>query len=230
MATEAESVIRDSRWERWAPIGGIVFVVLFIVGISLLNTPDTDDPLTKIKAFYDDSGNRAQLLVSGYLLVLSGVFFYWFLASLRSRLLAAEGMPGRLTFIVSAAGVAFITMLTVASMCFVFIAGEISFGDVKNISPELMRVMPDLGFPILLVGGMFSAIAMIDAASVLIVRTGILPKWIGWFGFVAAIGLLFAAFFIPIVLLLLWVLFVSVALLRSRGVERLEPRPPGLSP
>jgi hypothetical protein len=73
---------------------------------------------------------------------------------------------------------------------------------------------------------MFSAIAMIDAASVLIVRTGVLPKWIGWFGFVAAVGLLFAGFFLPLVLLLLWVVFVSVTLLRRRGVELLEPRPP----
>jgi hypothetical protein len=229
MATEAEAVIRDSRWERWAPISGIVFVVLFVAGFFVLNLPDTDDPLPKIKAFYDDGGNRAQMLVAAYLLVLSGVFFYWFLSSLRSRLLAAEGMPGRLTFIASAAGVGFITMLTVGAMCFVFIAGEITFGDVDNISPELMRVLPDLGFPILLVGGMFSAIAMIDASSVLIVRTGVLPKWIGWFGFVAAVGLLFAGFFIPIVLLLLWVLFVSVALFRSGGVSLTEPRP-ALSP
>src|SRR5439155_22295409 len=132
-----------------APISGVVFVVLFIVGFSLLNMPDTDDPLPKIKAFYDDGGNRAQMLIAGYLLVLSGVFFYWFLASLRSRLLAVEGMPGRLTFIASAAGLGFIAMLTVGAMCFVFIAGEITFGDVHHISPELMRVMPDLGFPIL---------------------------------------------------------------------------------
>ena len=225
MATEAESVIRDRRWAQWAPVSGILFVVLFVVGVMLLNLPDSDDPLTKFKSFYDDSGNRTQLIIAGYLLALSAVFFFWFLASLRATLIAVEGMPGRLTSISFGSGLVFVAMLLAATGCFIFIAGEISFGDVDNINPELMRVLPDLGFPMLLIGGMFSAIAMIDAASVLIVRTGVLPKWIGWFGFVAAVGLLFAGFFLPVILLLLWVLFVSVALLRRRGLVVVEPRP-----
>lgn len=205
----------DSRWDRWGPIAGIVFVVLFVAGFVVMNLPDTDDPLTKIKAFYDDGGNRAQIIIAFYLLVLSAVFFFWFLASLRTRLLAVEGPPGRLTSIAFGSGLVFVALLLVASSCFAFIAGEITFGDVNNINPELQRVLPDLGYPILLIGGMFAAIAMIDATCVLIVRTGFLPKWIGWFGFVAAIGLLFAFFFVPMILLVLWVLFVSVALLRS---------------
>jgi hypothetical protein len=61
---------------------------------------------------------------------------------------------------------------------------------------------------------MFAAIAMIDAVSVLIIRTGVFPRWIGWFGFFAAIALLFAGFFLPMIFLLLWVVFVSVAMLR----------------
>jgi hypothetical protein len=205
----------DSRGEKWGPIAGIVFVVLFIVGVSLFNTPDSDEPLLKFKEFYDDSGNRAQVLIAAYLLILSGVFFLWFLASLRSRLLTVEGAPGRLTAIVFGGGLVFVAMLMAAAAAWAFIAGEISFGDVDNINPELMRIFPDLAFPLLLVAGAFAAIAMIDAASVLIVRTGVLPTWIGWFGFVAALGLLFAGFFLPLILLLLWVVFVSVAMFRQ---------------
>jgi hypothetical protein len=191
-----------------------VFVVLFVAGIFLINTPESDEPLTKFKEFYDDSGNRAQVIISAYLLILAGVFFLWFLASLRVRLLSVEGAPGRLTSIAFGGGLVFVAMLIAAACAFAFIAGEISFGDVDNINPELMRIFPDLAFPFLTVGAMFAAIAMIDAASVLIVRTTVLPKWIGWFGFVAAVGLLFAGFFLPMILLLLWVLFVSVAMLR----------------
>jgi hypothetical protein len=230
MATEAESVIRDRRWAKWAPLSGIVFVVLFVAGMMVLNLPDTDDPLPKFQSFYDDSGNRAQIIIAGYLLMLSSVFFLWFLSSLRARLLAVEGPSGRLTSIVFGGGVVFVALMLAATGCFIFIAGEISFGDVKNINPELMRVLPDLGYPLLLLGGMFAAIAMIDAASVLIVRTAVLPKWIGWYGFVAAVGLLFSAFFIPVILFVLWVLFVSIALLRRSGVEFTEPRPASLSP
>ena len=46
---------------------------------------------------------------------------------------------------------------------------------------------------------------MIDAASVLILRTGVLPAWIAWLGFVAAVVLLIAFLVFPIVALLVWV-------------------------
>jgi hypothetical protein len=232
MATEAESVIRDRRWAQWAPLSGIAFVVLFVAAFMLLNLPNSDDPLTKFKSFYDDSGNRRQIIIAAYLLMLSAVFFFWFLSSVRARLLTAESAPGRLTSIVFGSGVVFVALMMAATSCFAFIAGEISFGsvDANNISPEIMRTIPDLGFPLLLIGGMFAAIAMIDAASVLIVRTGVLPKWIGWYGFVAAVGLLFSGFFLPILLFLFWVLFVSIAILRRSGSEFTEARPASLSP
>ena len=85
------------------------------------------------------------------------------------------------------------------------------------------RFVPELGYPLLLIGGMFAAIAMIDATSVLIMRTGVLPRWIGWFGFVAAAVLLFGFLFVPIVALVLWVFLVSVALLRAPASEARAP-------
>jgi hypothetical protein len=206
----------DSRWERWAPIAGIAFVVLFVAGVSLSvgNIPSADDSAQKIANFYNDKGNRAQVIIGAYLLWLAGVFFIWFLASLRTRLLAVEGAPGRLTSIVFGSGLVFVAMLMVAAACFASIAGDITFGDEKFVSVDGARFIPELGYPILLIGGAFAAIAMIDMASILIVRTGVLPRWIGWFGFFAAVALLFAVIFIPILALLLWVLFVSVAMLR----------------
>ena len=65
---------------------------------------------------------------------------------------------------------------------------------------------------------MFAAIAMIDAASVVIRRTGVLPVWIAYFGFFTALVLLASVFFLPMVALVLWVVFVSVAMLRRRPV------------
>jgi len=205
-----------ARSDLWGPIAGIVFVVLFVVGFSLFDLPSGDDSAQEITSFYNDSGDRAQLIIASYLMMLAGVFFLWFLASLRNRLLAAEGEPARLTVIAFASGVVFVAMLMVAAAAFMTVAADITFGDEKFVSVEGARLLPELGYPILLIGGMFAAIAMIDAASILIVRTGVLPKWIGYFGFVAAVALLFSVFFVPIILLVLWVLFVSIALLRTR--------------
>jgi hypothetical protein len=218
MANGTQSAMRDSRWSQWAPIGGIVFVILFVVGMVLFSTPDVDNSADRIRAFYDDKGNRTQLIICGYVLVLSAVFFIWFLASLRARLLEAEGGAGRLTSIVFASGIVFAALLIVAAVSFMFVAGEITFGDAP-VDPEIARVLPDAGFGFLLIGGGFAAIAMIDAASVLIIRTGIFPQWIAWLGFVAALALLFAALFLPIIALLIWVGVMSLALLQSNGVN-----------
>jgi hypothetical protein len=218
----------DSRWDRWGPIAGIAFVVLLFVGLNLAlsDLPAGDDPVSKFTSFYNDKGDRAKLIIGSYLIVLAGVFFFWFLASLRVRLLEAEGVPGRLTSIAFGGGLAFVTLLMTSAATLMTIAADISFGDEKFASPDAARYLPELGYPILLIAGAFAAIAMIDAVSILIMRTGVLPRWIGWFGFVAAIALLFGFLFLPLVALLLWVLFVSVAMLRAPRVAAAGPQSP----
>src|SRR5438128_7075137 len=100
--------MRNARSDRWGPIAGIVFVVLFFVAISLIDIPAGDDSTKKITDFYNDGGDRAKIIISTYLFVLAGVFFFWFLASLRDRLIAVEGEPARLTVITFAGGNVFI--------------------------------------------------------------------------------------------------------------------------
>ena len=218
MASGPVSAVQGGRWAQWAPIGGLVFIVLFIVGIILYSTPDVDNTPEQIGSFYDDKGNRAELIICGYLLALAGVFFFWFLGSLRARLLEAEGGSGRLTSVVFASGVVFVAMLMTAAGSFMFVAGEITFADAP-VDPEIQRVIPDIGWSFLLIGGAFSAIAMICATSVLIQRTGVMPAWIAWLGFVIAVGLLLAALVFPMALLLIWVGVVSLALLQANGVN-----------
>jgi hypothetical protein len=204
-----------SRWERWGPLAGIVFVVLFVVGLTLNNIPSADDSAAKITSFYNDSGDRAQVIISSYLLWLAGLFFFWFIAGLRARLIAVEEAPGRLTSITFGGGLVFIGMLMAAAACFASVAGDVTFGGEDFVGVDGARFIPELGYPLLIIGGMFAAIAMIDAASILIVRTAVVPTWIGYFGFVAAVALLFAGFFLPMIFFVLWILFVSVAMLRA---------------
>ena len=66
---------------------------------------------------------------------------------------------------------------------------------------------------------MFAAIAMIDAASILIVRTAMLPKWIGWFGFFAAVALLAPVFFLPVLAFVLGCCS-SASMMRRTGSPR----------
>jgi hypothetical protein len=205
----------DSHSERWGPWAGIAFAVLFVAGLLLNNLPSGDDSLAKIVSFYNDKGNRAQLIISSYLLFLAGLFFFWFLAGLRVRLLEAEGAPGRLTSIAFGGGLVFVSSLMVAAACFMTAAANVTFGDEKFVAADAARILPELGYPVLVIGGIFAAIAMIDAASVLIMRTGLWPRWLAYYGFVAAVVLLASFLFAPMILFVLWVIFVSVAMLRA---------------
>src|SRR2546423_6365839 len=70
---------------RWAALGGVVFVVLFVIGTVLLfsGAPSGDDPPAKFVKWFSDSGHRDRIN-AGWILIGLGVFFLlWFVAALR---------------------------------------------------------------------------------------------------------------------------------------------------
>jgi len=62
-------------------------------------------------------------------------------------------------------------------------------------------------------GGGFAALVLVLTTSIISLRTGVLPQWLAWLGILAAIVLLFAVIFLPMVALLIWVLAVAGVLL-----------------
>ena len=75
---------------RWAPISGILFVVLWAVVIFMLDS-DPGDSDTDIVSWYADSGNRDQQVIAFFLVLAASLCFVWFLSVLRGRLAQAEG-------------------------------------------------------------------------------------------------------------------------------------------
>jgi hypothetical protein len=206
----------------------VLFVVLFLAGALLVNLPFGDDPPRQIASFYTDKNERTQLIVSGYLFVLAGVVFLWFLASLRIELVAAEGVPGRLTIVAFGGGLIFVALLMAAGAIQMSVATNIAFNRERFVSAEAARLVPDLAIPIVNIAAMFAAIAMIVATSILCVSPGALPKWLGWFGFIVAFVLLFSPVLAPAWTFPLWVLVVSVVLIRPRP-EPNEPQSSGIA-
>jgi len=82
--------MKTAGWERWAPLGGIVFVLLTIPTLFLpaKAPPSAGDPAAQWAAFVQD--HRSAYLVSMCLSGLAVVAFLVFLASLASRLRAAD--------------------------------------------------------------------------------------------------------------------------------------------
>jgi hypothetical protein len=75
------------------------------------------------------------------------------------------------------------------------------------------------------IGGVMTAALVLWAASVLAIRTGVLPRWFGWVGLLAGVILLAAFLFVPVFLLWGWVLVASILLLWRPAVARVPAAP-----
>lgn len=76
----------EGRLARWSPAFGLVFVVLFAVGIALSgDIPGADSSDAKILAYYRDHGNQVKLEIAYYLATLAVVAFLWFAGTGASR-------------------------------------------------------------------------------------------------------------------------------------------------
>jgi hypothetical protein len=202
-----------SKWERWSPAAGVVFVALWIIAFAITSgSPDSGDSDAKIVSYYADSGHRARDIAGLFLILAAALFFIWFLAVLRSRLVRAEGGMGRLAAAAFGAGLVWI-VLTFAAVV-VFISPSLARADTSKfqLDPDTFRLLNDLGYALWFGGTTIAAVTVV-ATAVVSARTGLLPKWLTWLSFLVAATLLVAFLFIPILIFLGWVLVVSLLLL-----------------
>jgi hypothetical protein len=225
--------MQQARRDMWTPTAGVLAAITFVVGLIFISdSPDDTDTDAQVLAWYADHGHRVGIVVGAFLLAFCGLFFLWFAGGLRQCLRAAEGPGGRLTQIAFGGAVAFIAMLWIGTAALAAVQAGQELGDLPALkAADVARYLGSVGFGSILLFAAFGAIALIDAASIVIMRTGILPKWLAWLGFVAAVVLLFAVVFIPMVALPIWVLATSIVLFRLPSVEAepvvAVPTPPG---
>jgi hypothetical protein len=199
---------------RWAALSGIVFVVLMLTGAALvIDVPAADASAQDIASYLTDSGNHTRNIIGAYLWVLGGLAFLGFVAGLRAVLRRAEGDPGTLSSLVFGAGVVFTAVWSVSAAALASVAYAVELADAPVSDPDLVRVLPQLGSLLLLLGGGFAGILLVLATAMLIFRTGVLPRWLAWFGILVAIALVFDVTYMNILPLVAWVLFASIALL-----------------
>ena len=205
--------------QRWAALSGIVFVVLMLAGASFaIDLPKGDASAQEIASYLTDSGNHTRNIIGAYLWVLGGLAFLGFVAGLRSVLRRAEGDPGTLSNLVFGAGVVFTAVWSVSAAALASVAYAVKFSDAAVTNPDLVRVLPQLGSLLLLLGGGFAGILLVLATSVLTLRTGVLPRWLAWFGIFVAIALVFDVTYMNIIPFVAWVAGASIVLLRRRDV------------
>ncbi len=210
--------VSASRPTRLGPWMGIAFFVLFVVGFVVFPTPDNGKDTAKWARWWTDSGHRAGAVVGAYLMVLGVLAFVWFMWGLNQRLREPNGVM--ITF-----GSLFVGLALVSALVRAAIPGGKVFGDTPvPAGADLARQLDNTGFAVLLVAGALAAGAFVATASYLARRDAILPGWLTISGYVVAVLQLVAGLFFPFVLFPLWVLVVSIVLLRRTArVDAAEP-------
>jgi len=85
----------NNKWERWAILSGALAVPFWVASVALISAKVKGSKGPEILTHYHQHSNG--ILAAGLLWSIGVVLFIWFLGSLRSHYLAAEGVAGRLT-------------------------------------------------------------------------------------------------------------------------------------
>ena len=203
---------------RWASLGGILYVVLFIIGTILIfsGEPDSDAPPAKVIAYYSDSGHRDKIAI-GWIVGGLGVFFFlWFLGSLRRTVRRLEGEDGFLTTLTTIGGTVY------ATLAFAALAVNMGIRTMSDdtfhhvVYPGLIHAADDASYILHATGGA-GASAMILAATIAGMRAAAVPTWAGWLGVLAGILALASIAFFPQAAIAIWILVVSAGMFVRGG-------------
>ncbi|MDQ4001710.1 MAG: DUF4386 domain-containing protein [Actinomycetota bacterium] len=226
------------RWERLALASGILFAavqiatVAFNVVFFLTTHPPMDaSPQETARGF---AQQETMVEIGIYLYVLQVPFWLLFLGGLSGVLRRVEGGSGALSVSVLGAGVA---MVVIASMGALISALTPIIGQLGGDAATVKAI--DGMTPLALALSAFPRAVLLGGTSVILLESRLAPRWIGWAGL--ALGLisllstgtlvapaLFPFLAIGTVLFVVWVLTLSVALLRSTRTESLVA--PGAEP
>jgi hypothetical protein len=206
------------RWERWSALAEVLFVALLVIGVAM--SSGAGDTPSEIETYYADSGNRAKEVAAFFLIAAAGLAFLSFLGTLREMLVRAEGGPGTLSALVFGPGLVFVALL-LAGNAISRAPAALAEQDDFTLDPSTAEMLNAAGY-LAIAGGVMAASILVLSASTAVLRTGVLPAWLGWSGLVIAVAMLFSIYFVPILAFLAWTLAVSlvmtVAAWRVRGM------------
>ena len=198
-----------TKWDRWATLSGALAVPFWIAAVILISVKAKGSKGPKILLSFHQHSDA--ILVAGLLWSIGVLLFIWFLGSLRSHYLAAEGEPGRISALAYGGGIA----AAVIGML-IPVADEVGALDKNDIDASGASVLHHFSDAFFVATEYMLPIFFFSAA-IMALRYGALPKWLGWFSVLIGIVLLIGPigwaaliFATPI-----WILIVSFLLWRA---------------
>jgi hypothetical protein len=204
------------------PLTGVAFLVLVIIGFIVGGEPPSaDDPVQEIVDFYVDDKDSIQ--IGAFIITFGTVFFVFFANYLRT--LFRETATSA-TILVGAA----IFAVGAAIDTTILIALAEAADDIEPASVQTLQALWDNDFVPLALG----ITVFLVSLGISILRTDVLPRWLGWVILVLALISVTPAGFIAFPGTGLLVLVLSVWLaVRARGAgtpPSATPPPPAAPP
>jgi hypothetical protein len=192
--------------KEWlAPLTGAAFFVIGLVTFLVGGQPKSaDKPVNEVVQYYLDHQDRVQ--ISAAIGIVAGLFLIFFGAYLRKVLDAASAERSSLPI------VAFIGLVIVAIS---FALADRADDIAPSATQALQALYDDDFFPIVL-----GVMAFLWGTGLSVVRTGVLPKWLGWVMIVLGVITPTPIGFIAALAAAVLVLVISVLLsVRARSAE-----------
>jgi hypothetical protein len=168
---------RDSR-EWLVPLGTMVaFVVLLFVSFIVTGeTKDADDGPAEVAQWYIDNKDAAQ--IGSFIGIVAAVPLLFFGGYLRKVLEPAGGLLSTLPLI----GLTIIAVGAAIDSMLLFVAAEAA-DDISAPQIQTIQAIYDNDFFPLLMGIM----VFLWSSGIAILRSDVLPRWLGWFALVFAV-------------------------------------------
>lgn len=232
MSQLTEAAVERRSWTRYGGIGGIVFVVFLLAELVASATVplNQDDSAAKIAGRLAD--HREVLVLVAGLSVVYTIGFLVYLWRLDIWLRSDDPRLSTLSTLVWTGGVLFLTLHAVSD---IGINGMLG-GKVATYSahhdPGLSYVLYLLTFALDSVGDVLGSL-FAAAAGILILRTGVMPRWLGWTAVAFAVLFVVQGFglggvigtFGLVVDLLGWLLFLAFVVATSITMLRRSESP-----
>ena len=183
-----------TRSREWlVPLTGVGFVLLGILSFIVGGEPKSaDEPVGEIVEYYID--NKDSIQVAAFIGVAAILLLVFFGAYLR-QVLRAAAPEGEILSLVSFLGLV-VVAVGFAIDTTILIALSEAADDINPVAVQSLQALWDNDFVPLVLG----VLMFLWATGLAVIRTGVLPKWLGWvmvvlgvlaltpIGFVAAIG------------------------------------------
>ncbi len=194
----------------------MLFAVTFFLTVASVNVPHEASDAELIE-WWQDNGHLNSTIASEFFAISAAAFFMVFINYLRT-LFATTGMTQWTAFAHSMAA-AFAAMLLVTSALRAVIGHMVQVYDDPLPGIDVLRYSTALDYTLLGTATMTTLALTMVAVSVVVIRTEVLGKWVGYVGLVcaaiilAAVAAMVGAFAIPAAHL--WAICLAVAIWRQ---------------